>query len=196
MKPNIHMPMNGITKRIANIAKDSGYTCFVHVYLRNGEFPYVPKGTRKFRDFDKDLDKFRTQIPSGSEWVLRHPDIKYVLQGMKMIHDAGRVYIFGKLKTDSTPKRNFIMEPLSKVCYDFAKKIGKETIFAENKEGWLFSDVDKFYMVKNDVFYGEKHWKDRENIAFLSTDGFGDFPVMRDMLLCSETYREVLAKHY
>ena len=196
MKPNIHMPMNGITKRIANIAKDSGYTCFVHVYSHNGEFPYVPKGTRKFRDFDKDLDKFRSQIPSGSEWVLQHPDIQYVLQGMRIIHDASRVYIFGKLKTDSAPKRNFIMESLAKVWYNFAKEIGKETIFAENEEGWLFSDVDKFYMVKNDVFYGEKYWEDRENIAFLSTDGFGDFSIMRDMLLCSETYREVLTKHY
>ena len=154
MKPNIHMPMNGITKRIANIAKDSGYTCFVHVYSHNGEFPYVPKGTRKFRDFDKDLDKFRSQIPSGSEWVLQHPDIQYVLQGMRIIHDASRVYIFGKLKTDSAPKQNFIMESLAKVWYDFAKEIGKETIFAENEEGWLFSDVDKFYMVKNDVFWG------------------------------------------
>ena len=179
MKANIHLMKNDTTERIAKIAINSDYPCFVHVYeTKWGNIPYVPKGTKKRKDSLEELEALLSEVPSNSEWVLNHPERHYVLQGMKMIKNASKVCIFGKLQT-----KEFIMNPVAKAWYTFAKENKKDVIFVENDEGWIFSDVEKFHMVRGSiVFYGEKHWKEGENIAMLSTDGLGDFSAMRDML--------------
>ena len=96
---NIHLVKNEVTERIAKIAINSDYPCFVHVYeTKWGTVPYVPKGTKKRKDSLEELDVLRSEVPSNSEWVLNHPERHYVLQGMKIIKEASKVCILENCK--------------------------------------------------------------------------------------------------
>ena len=124
MSINIHIQsIPQLTKRVAEVAKHSDYPCYVHVYRDvAGEFPWVPKGTKKVRDETAELDEFRSEVPEDLAWMLRAPDVNYVLQGIKMIREATRVYIFGTIQSHVKVQHGFAISPLAKVWYDFAQK--------------------------------------------------------------------------
>lgn len=194
---NVHiqsLPM--LTKRVSAVAKCSDYSCHVHVYRDvAGEFPWVPKGTRKIREEKAELDKFRSEVPEDLAWMLRGTNAPYVLQGMKMIHEATRVYIFGNLQHNL---KVWEISPLARVWHDFAQKEKKPVLFLDTDEGWFMAGKEKLYIAGTlSAFYGEKNWQDGDNIALLSS-GYAHFDAacMKDMLLKESNYREVIASCY
>lgn len=197
---NIHIQnVQPLTKRVSAVAKCSDYPCHVHVYRDvAGEFPCVPKGTKKVREEVAELDKFRSEVPEDLAWMLRAADVNYVLQGMKMIHEATRVYIFGTIQSHIKVQRGFAISPLAKVWHDFAEKEGKPTLFLDTDEGWFLAGKDTLHVAGTfPAFYGEKNWKDGDNIALLSSGAAHfDATCMKDMLLKESNYREVIASCY
>lgn len=197
MSINIHIQsIQTLTKRVAEVAKHSDYPCYVHVYRDvTGEFPWVPKGTKKVRDETAELDEFRSEVPEDLAWMLRASDVNYVLQGMKMIREATRVYIFGNLQHNL---KVWEISPLARVWYDFAQKEKKPVLFLDTDEGWFMAGKGKLYIAGTlSAFYGEKNWQDGDNIALLSS-GYAHFDAacMKDMLLKESNYREVIASCY